>query len=327
MQSNHEIQLGLPGILSPTSWELPENLEPDAWLECGRKLARVEGAIQWWLGDWWNFGIERKYGDGEEIADNIGKEYQLIRNYGWVANTFQLSLRRDISFTHHQVVAGIESSEERQGWLTIAINEGLSVNRLRAAIAHAAAKGKTAEIELEARKLGQFAVIYADPPWRYTAPPMGGSNRSIENHYPTMDLAEILAMDVASIAYEDAILFLWATAPQLPNCLEVVKAWGFEYKTNMVWDKVKIGMGYYVRGQHELLLICRRGNLPLPAETARPSSVVRCERGEHSEKPVEFYDIIDRMYPAVEKLELFSRETKPRPSWTFWGNQVQQAAE
>jgi len=94
----------------------------------------------------------------------------------------------------------------------------------------------------DAAPLADFPVIYADPPWRYedstTSP-----NRFIENQYPTMDLDEICAMPVASWAATDAILFLWATSPKLEEALQVMRAWGYEYRTNLVWIKDKIGMG------------------------------------------------------------------------------------
>src|SRR5690606_31043642 len=124
-------------------------------------------------------------------------------------------------------------------------------------------------------------------PWKYENPPMGGSNRSIENHYPTMDLEEICALPVGNVATEDALLYLWATAPKLAECMKVIEAWGFEYRTCMVWVKDKIGMGYHARNQHEILLIAKRGELPPPPVEARPSSVVHAERTQHSAKPVE----------------------------------------
>lgn len=169
----------------------------------------------------------------------------------------------------------------------------------------------------------RYPVIYADPPWRYENPPMGGGNRSIENHYPTMTLDEICALPVSEVAADDAILYLWVTAPKLIECFEVIKAWGFEYRTNMVWDKMKIGMGYYARNQHELLLICKRGDMPPPAPGQQPPSVIRVERGEHSVKPAEFYEIIERNYPGIGKIELFCRS--PREGWDAWGNQAEAA--
>ena len=165
--------------------------------------------------------------------------------------------------------------------------------------------------------VGPFAVLYADPPWRYEH---ADPTRAIENQYPTMTTAEICALHVP--AADNAVLLLWATSPKLVEALSVMQSWGFEYRTNMVWVKQKIGMGYYARQQHELLLIGRRGKLPVPDPEDRPSSVIAAPRGEHSEKPDAAYDVIERMYPTAERCELFQR--RPRTGWAAWGNQVDQ---
>lgn len=165
----------------------------------------------------------------------------------------------------------------------------------------------------------KYPIIYADPPWRYENPPMGGTNRSIENHYPTMTLEEICALPVADLATDDAMLYLWATAPKLAECMQVIEAWGFEYRTNMVWDKEVIGMGYHARNQHEILLIAKRGDIPPPAAGKQPSSVHRERRTEHSAKPDFYYEMIEAAYPQLPRIELFSRS--PRDGWAAWGNQ------
>ena len=168
-------------------------------------------------------------------------------------------------------------------------------------------------------RLGRYPVIYADPPWQYddnsTDP-----TRVIENQYPTMRLDDICALPVADVCTDDAILFLWATSPLLHKAFDVIRAWGFSYKTCAVWDKEVIGMGYFFRQQHELLLVAERGNIIKPTPDARPSSVYRERRGQHSAKPQGFYAIIERMYPELPKLELFCRA--PRAGWKAWGNQA-----
>jgi N6-adenosine-specific RNA methylase IME4 len=166
----------------------------------------------------------------------------------------------------------------------------------------------------------RYPIIYADPPWRYENPPIGATNRAIENHYPTMSLKEICELPVSRLATDDAVLFLWATAPKLSECMSVIEAWGFTYRTNMIWAKDKIGLGYHVRNQHEILLIAKRGDIPPPEPAARPASVLCAPRLEHSEKPIEFYSLIEGMYPELAKIELFARGSA-RPGWTAWGNQ------
>jgi N6-adenosine-specific RNA methylase IME4 len=190
----------------------------------------------------------------------------------------------------------------------------------------AAAVARTNEVEFNAQEIGKFGVIYGDPPWRYENPPIGLPSRRTENHYPTMSLDQICAMPVRDISHENAILFLWATAPKLYECIQVIDARGFNYRTCMVWAKDKIGMGYYVRNQHELLLICKRGEMPHPPEEARCSSLIAAPRLEHSAKPEKFYDIIDDMYPGVRKIELFNRGGLDREGWSVWGNEARGAA-
>lgn len=181
---------------------------------------------------------------------------------------------------------------------------------------------KIVEISKGNASLGQIAerypVIYADPPWRYEH--IETESRAIENQYPTMALDEIKALDLDAVALDDCVLFMWATSPKLAEAFEVLNAWGFEYRTCAVWDKQKIGMGYYFRQQHELLLVAVRGQPLTPAPANRPSSVLSFPRGEHSAKPAEVYELIESMYPELPKLEMFCRS--PRDGWGAWGNQA-----
>jgi N6-adenosine-specific RNA methylase IME4 len=166
---------------------------------------------------------------------------------------------------------------------------------------------------------GRFELIYADPPWRLPGSP--DSSRAVENHYPTMQLAEIKEMQIP--AADDALLLLWGVNSMTPQALEVISAWGFTYVTNFVWVKDKIGLGHYNRCKHELLHLARRGSFPSPATKLRPSSVIDARRGRHSEKPAQVYELIEQMYPRASKLELFARGSA-RPGWTCWGNQTDQ---
>lgn len=162
---------------------------------------------------------------------------------------------------------------------------------------------------------GPFDIIYADPPWQYSNDGMSGA---AANHYPTMPTDEICDLDVEGIASDDAVLFLWTTNPHLPDAMRVMEAWGFEYKTNLVWVKDKgTGIAFYLNGYHELLLIGTKGSM-LPQK--KPKSVLDTKRGEHSRKPDEIYDLIDEMYPGLSRVELFCR--RPRGGWAVWGNEV-----
>lgn len=162
-----------------------------------------------------------------------------------------------------------------------------------------------------------YPVIYADPPWRYDY--AESDSRQIENHYPTMDLNDICALPVSEISTKDSILFMWTTSPKLLESFDVISSWGFTYRTCAIWDKKKIGMGYYFRQQHEILIVATKGEIPAPPVSSRISSVISIDRSNHSAKPDEFYEIIENMYPDLPKIELFSRNK--RDGWESWGNQ------
>ena len=162
---------------------------------------------------------------------------------------------------------------------------------------------------------GEFNVIYADPPWRYNVSHLRGNP---EKYYPSMTLEEISKLEIPSS--ENTILFLWTTNPMLEDALTVLEAWGFQYKTNIVWIKDKFGTGFYVRGQHEILLIGVKGDVHPPEEANRFPSILKAPVKQHSQKPTEVYDIIEKMYPNAHYLELFARQK--REGWEAWGNEV-----
>jgi N6-adenosine-specific RNA methylase IME4 len=171
------------------------------------------------------------------------------------------------------------------------------------------------KITIKPMPLGEFDIIYADPPWKYNIDFLTSSPNS---HYPVLGTQEICQLQIPTS--KNAVLFLWTTNPFLEDALQVMKTWGFEYKTNIVWVKDKFGTGFYVRGQHELLLIGTKGKAHPPEESNRFSSVVKAEVKEHSEKPEEIYKLIEAMYPDKAYLELFAR--KQRPNWKSWGNEA-----
>ena len=163
---------------------------------------------------------------------------------------------------------------------------------------------------------GTFDLILADPPWDNMNTV---ESRDVVNHYPTMTLKEIEEMSLPKTA-KDSVLFLWATAPCLPEALDVMQAWGYEYRTHAVWDKVAIGLGFWFRGQHELLLVGVKGKYKTPDESARVSSVFREKRTKHSRKPECVYEALEKMFPNATRVELFARQA--REGWTSWGNEV-----
>ncbi|MGU2418772.1 MT-A70 family methyltransferase [Ralstonia mannitolilytica] len=159
---------------------------------------------------------------------------------------------------------------------------------------------------------GPFSVVLADPPWNYLSEAQLG--------YTTMTLEEICQIPVNELAAEDAVLFLWCSASLPQEALDVIKAWGFTFKTQAIWNKVHPGMGSYFRIQHEHLMIATRGNVPEVPGTVRFASVFEEKRREHSRKPDFAYEMIEAMYPELNKIELFCRG-EPRTGWAGWGNE------
>jgi N6-adenosine-specific RNA methylase IME4 len=167
--------------------------------------------------------------------------------------------------------------------------------------------------------LKRYGVILADPEWEFQVwNEDTGSDRSAENHYPTSTLGEIKKRDVPSIAADDSVLFLWATPPMLPQALEVMAAWGFEYRSQVVWAKPKTGTGYWFRARHELLLVGVRGNIPAPAPGTQFASVIEKKTTHHSAKPEVFHKLIETYFPTLPKIEL-NRRGPPRAHWDSWG--------
>lgn len=170
----------------------------------------------------------------------------------------------------------------------------------------------------------KFRVIYADPPWSYNDKQGGSISDSYgaaEKHYPSMSIGELCALPIQGLTQQDAVLFLWATSPLLPDALRLCDAWGFKYKAAFIWDKVKHNMGHYNSVRHEFLLICTKGSCT-PDVPKLIDSVQSIERTEkHSEKPEEFRAIIDELYPSGTRIELFRRGAAP-DGWAVWGNEA-----
>lgn len=182
------------------------------------------------------------------------------------------------------------------------------------------------ETDLGARQAAlpdrRYGVILADPEWRFEPYSREtGMDRAADNHYPTSVASVIAERDVAAIAAPDCVLFLWATVPMLPQALMVMQAWGFEYRSNCVWIKDRLGTGYWFRNKHELLLVGARGGIPAPAPGTQFPSAIEAAVGEHSAKPEAFLEVIEAYFPTLPKIEL-NRRGQSRPGWDSWGNET-----
>ncbi|MBN2024964.1 MAG: hypothetical protein JW809_19460 [Pirellulales bacterium] len=177
---------------------------------------------------------------------------------------------------------------------------------------------------------GTFGTILADPPWRFTnrTGKVAPEHRRLRR-YGTMTVGEIRAMPVAAHADWPSHLYLWVPNAILPWGLAVMEAWGFVYKTNIVWHKVRKdggpdgrGCGFYFRNVTELLLFGVRGNLRTLKPGRTQVNVIATRKREHSRKPEEIYDLIEACSPGPY-LELFARGE--RAGWTAWGEEVSAA--
>lgn len=195
----------------------------------------------------------------------------------------------------------------------------------------------TAEI-LQRDLAGQkYTTIYADPPWQFqNKTGKVGPEHGRLHRYDTMTLDDIKALPVADFAEERAHLYLWIPNAMLPDGLAVMQAWGFQYKSNLIWEKVRKdggpdgrGVGFYFRNVTEMLLFgVKTRKKSETFRTLAPArsqvNLIRTMKREHSRKPDEFYDLIEACSPGPY-LELFARGE--RDGWTCWGNQADAAYE
>ena len=212
--------------------------------------------------------------------------------------------------------------EERKALrVAAAVKERLGIaSRAQRLIKQAAVSEKNQALPTGAK----YSVILADPPWNYGMPNDRAPSRVIpQEKYPTMTLDAICTMDVASLAADNAMLFLWCPASLLPDGLRVMQAWGFEYSSNWVWHKTGGRLtcgGGTATVHHEHLLVGKRGTgLTIDGKKVRRSSVLGAPVTQHSAKPAEVQERIEALYPKVNRIELFSRSA--RGGWTAWGNQ------
>jgi len=174
--------------------------------------------------------------------------------------------------------------------------------------------------------MDKFSIVLADPPWSYRVWSEKGKGRSAENHYSTMSVKDICALPVADIAAKDSALFLWATFPNLPEAFEVIKAWGFTYKTvAFTWVKTCrkspgyfVSLGHWTRANAEVCLLATKGSPHRISKSVRQLIVSPIR--QHSQKPGEARERIVELMGSLPRVELFAREKVT--GWSAWGNEV-----
>ncbi len=168
-----------------------------------------------------------------------------------------------------------------------------------------------------------FACIVADPPWQFSDA-LPGAGRGADKHYPCLSLSEIQRFPLPEFS-DDAVLFLWRVASQPQAALDVVTAWGFTPKTEIVWRKLTVngrrwfGMGRYVRAEHETCIVATRGRPKMLNKSTRSVFDACVPDGRHSAKPVEFFGMVERL-TSGPYLEVFAR--RRRAGWTSIGNEL-----
>lgn len=173
----------------------------------------------------------------------------------------------------------------------------------------------------------RYSIIYADPPWQFKTYSDKGKGRSAERHYPTMTKTEIQQLPIDRISADDSVLLLWVTAPCLIEGLDLIRAWGFSYKTvaftwvkqNKKSDSFFTGMGYYTRSNAEFCLLATKGKV-LERKSHSVSSVLCTHIERHSKKPDEARERIVTLFGDIPRIELFARQHSD--GWDCWGNEV-----
>lgn len=286
----------------------------------------------YWIGDLVAYADTRAEWR-EKLSQAIavtGLAEKTLHNLGYLSRHVEEPERKLApSPAHAAEVASLERPDQTK-WLETARVEGWTVREMRLEM-RAARRRRV--IEGQAALEGMYRVIYADYPWEYHDRQHGSQTGQADN-YPGLPLDEGLALPVAAHALPDAVLFFWVTSsflyyasdPELgPDAYRLIRAWGFEPKTSMVWNKVDHNWGNYVSVRHEILIIATRGSCTPDRPTPMIESVVT-ERPEptHSKKPEIFRRHIERLYDGPY-LELFGRDRVP--GWTVFGNDARLWAE
>jgi N6-adenosine-specific RNA methylase IME4 len=265
------------------------------------------------------------------LAPWDGPSFEVCQNVASVCRAFETSRRHEVlSFSHHAEVAGRPAAEQDRllDWCEETIStkgKPRSTAELRKAVRASIRTEKKLEYNerIEAARPkplgGKYRIFYVDPPWKYHGLNQADEHGHAEAHYDCLDDQQLTWFRpgapteeyhengkgrlIRDLADDNAVLFLWVTAPLLRRCFSIIEAWGFEYKA--------------VR--HEHLLVCTKGQCTID-ERKLFDSVQSIRRTEHSKKPIEFYDIIETVYTYGRKLEIFARGG--RAGWDSVGNEV-----
>jgi len=307
-------------LITPTYLKIKEKITEEEYMQVWVYFGNINNKLMVYIGDLANQeGMVGKQGQVStgfynKVQEKTGLKYGTIKTAKMIMGNIQRCNRLYLcGIKHYALVYQMESKQQKY-WLEKCINEGWSTRIFGQKI--------FSSIPPPPLPKGEYSIIYADPPWEYRNT---GFDMSSDKQYKTMEIEEIKNLTdlkgktVQEIIAKNAVLFLWVTNPLLKEGIEVVEAWGFEYKTNFAWVKGGHTAGFYIYGEHELLLIGIKGSFLPTGELS--GSVLDCERSKrHSEKPKIVYEVIETMYPNQKYVELFARNK--RKGWRSWGNEL-----
>lgn len=289
-----------------------------------RQTAQELGERQWMLGAI-AASVETKYGDGRmrKFVDDVKVPKSTLYEYAQVYKLAQKSERSEFLTWTHYKIAAYASDPDRL--LREAEDEQLSTREMQqranqqkhlTAVSQISQTTCTvADLETLIAAGRRFGTIYIDPPWSYGNQ---GTRAATDNHYDTMDIAEIAALPIPELAAEQSHIHMWTTNAFLHDSFHLLEQWGFVFKSLLVWDKDKFGIGNYWRLQTEYLLLGTKGGLTF-LDHAQPN-IVREARTKHSAKPESIRRMIEKVSLAP-RLEMFAR--RHSTGWVSWGNEIE----
>jgi N6-adenosine-specific RNA methylase IME4 len=314
MGSNEPEPLELRALTGEISLNLPPDLPFEQWLAYGEKLRAFHHRLGWLIGDWLCYG-EQAYGEKyRHAAAMLGWDYGSLANVAWVVKKFQISCRHeDLSFTHHQEVAALESADAER-LLQKAEDERWSVKQLRAEVQElrrtkVVEKLKSIESARMKETIGLFDVIVIDPPWPMEKIERDVAPNQVKFDYPTMGIAAIAETVRGKIhdhGAPDCHVWLWTTHKFLPAAMTILEACSLKYVCTFVWHKPG-GFQPFSLPQYncEFALYARKGS-PQFADLRDFKLCFEAPRGKHSEKPEEFYTLLRRVTRG-RRLDMFNR--------------------
>ncbi len=329
MKTEFQALLNLDAKITSTSLRLPPGIKFGEWDKIGKHLKTVGTAVQFWIGDWLNYG-EAEFGEMySQALDATGYDIKTLQNMKYVAVKVDSSRRReDVDWSSHAEVAGLDGDQQDKV-LEKAAKEGLSKLGVRTEVAKLKSGRNTEETSFPK---GKFGVIYGDMPWSYDR--SVGQGVAVEQY----DVMEIEARKnltdkdgrrVKDLAADNCLLFLWATFPKLQEALDTIQAWGFSYRTvGFTWvkknknnDKPFFGIGAYCKSNAEICLLAVKGEPHPMVIDNSVSSIIISPIREHSRKPDEARAGIEKLVGSkIPKVELFAREEFK--GWSSWGREI-----